>query len=125
MTEADGDPDSAADRITGYALDGLVTLLGLSRDIGIHSDLDTLLQRVEAAALRVLDCERLTVFLNEPLARELRSRLATGTFAYAMGVGPIVAMGPPIGKKTSGVTQASSGDRPAQALPLGMRGLLM
>ena len=46
MTEADGDPDSAADRTTGYALDGLVTPLGLSRDIGIHSDLDTLLQRV-------------------------------------------------------------------------------
>ena len=81
MTEADGDLDSAADRTSGYALDGLVTLLGLSRDIGIHSDLDTLLQRVEAAALHVLDCERLTVFLNEPLARELRSRLATGARA--------------------------------------------
>lgn len=78
MTEADGPPDSATDFSAHYALDGLVTLLALSRDIGIHADLDTLLQRVEIAALRVLDCERLTVFLNEPLAQDLRSRLATG-----------------------------------------------
>lgn len=61
-----------------YSLDGLVTLLVLSRDIGVHSDLDTLLRRVEAAALQVLDCERLTVFLNEPLNNDLHSRLATG-----------------------------------------------
>jgi|SRR5688572_2024365 phosphoserine phosphatase RsbU/P len=61
-----------------YPLDGLVTLLALSRDIGIHSDLDTLLRRVEAAALRVLDCERLSVFVNEPMSQDLRSRLATG-----------------------------------------------
>jgi phosphoserine phosphatase len=70
--------DSGSDHTPHYALDGLVTLLALSRDIGIHSDLDTLLRRVEVAALRVLDCERLTVFLNEPLAQDLRSRLATG-----------------------------------------------
>ena len=44
----------------------------------MHSDLDTLLRQVETAALRVLDCERLTVFVNEPLANDLRSRLATG-----------------------------------------------
>jgi phosphoserine phosphatase len=63
---------------TGYPLDGLVVLLGLSRDIGIHLDLDTLLRRVETAALRVLECERLTVFMTEPLSNQLRSRLATG-----------------------------------------------
>ena len=61
-----------------YSLDGLVTLLALSRDVGIHGDLDVLLQRVEEAALRVLDCERLTVFLYEPVAQDLCSRLATG-----------------------------------------------
>jgi phosphoserine phosphatase len=55
-----------------------VTLLALSRDIGIHSDLDMLLRRVEAAALRILDCERFTVFINEPMSQDLRSRLATG-----------------------------------------------
>ena len=63
------DPPSNPDRITHYALDGLVTLLALSRDIGIHSDLDTLLRRVENAALRALDCERLTVFVNEPMSQ--------------------------------------------------------
>jgi phosphoserine phosphatase len=74
-TEARG---PGPDRTTHYALDGLVRLLALSRDIGIHSDLDTLLRRVEAAALRILDCERLTVFINEPMNKDLRSRLATG-----------------------------------------------
>src|SRR5215216_2770135 len=77
MADGSGPPEASTEPAR-YALDGLITLLGLSRDIGIHLDLDTLLQRVEAAALRVLDCERLTVFLNEPLTHGLRSRLATG-----------------------------------------------
>lgn len=72
------DPESAPPSTSQYRLDGLVTLLGLSRDISVHSDLDSLLRRVETAAVRVLDCERLTVFLNEPLANDLLSRLATG-----------------------------------------------
>ena len=70
--------EPAARRATHHSLNGLVTLLELSREIGVHSDLDTLLRRVETAALRILDCERLTVFVNEPLANDLRSRLATG-----------------------------------------------
>ena len=72
------DPESASASSTPYSLDGLVTLLELSRDISMHSDLDALLRRVETAALRVLDCERITVFMNEPLANDLLSRLATG-----------------------------------------------
>jgi phosphoserine phosphatase len=72
------DSESASDSSTRHSLNGLVMLLELSRDISTHSDLDTLLRRVEAAALRVLDCERMTVFLNEPLANDLLSRLATG-----------------------------------------------
>jgi len=55
-----------------------MTLVELSRDLAAHADLDTLLRRVETAALLVLDCERFTVFVNEPLANALRSRLATG-----------------------------------------------
>jgi adenylate cyclase len=61
-----------------YSLDGLEILLDLSQHIGICLDLDTLLGRIEVAALRVLDCERLTVFLCEPITHDLRSRLATG-----------------------------------------------
>jgi phosphoserine phosphatase RsbU/P len=72
------DPESSTEDATRYSLDGLVTLMELSRDINVLSDLDMLLRRVEAAALRVLNCERLTVFLTEPLANDLRSRLATG-----------------------------------------------
>ena len=67
-----------ARRTTGYSFDGLLTLAELSRQLSVHSDLDVILRQVEQAALRILDCERLTVFVNEPLANALRSRLATG-----------------------------------------------
>src|SRR5262245_61193449 len=78
MTEPTVLTDTAPDAETRYFLDGLVTLLELSRDIGVCSDLDALLHRIESAALRAIDCERLTVFLAEPLTQDLRSRLATG-----------------------------------------------
>ena len=68
----------AARRAMQYSLEDLVTLIELSRELSVPSDLDTLLRRVERTALRVLDCERLTVFVNEPLANDLRSRFATG-----------------------------------------------
>ena len=67
-----------ARRPTEYSFDALLTVLELSRQLSVPSDLDTLLRRVEDAALHVLDCERLTVFVSEPLANDLRSRLATG-----------------------------------------------
>ena len=77
MTKTSG-AETAAVRTTHYSLNDLITLIELSRDVSVHSDLDMLLRRVESAALRVLDCERFTVFVNEPLANALRSRLATG-----------------------------------------------
>ena len=63
---------------TDYSVNGLVTLLELSRELSLCSDLDTLLRRVEHAALAAFDCERLTVFVNEPPANALCSRVATG-----------------------------------------------
>jgi phosphoserine phosphatase len=77
MTKGCG-AEPAARPALPYSLDGLVTLLELSRELSVPSDLDVILRHVEQAALRVLDCERLTVFVNEPLANALRSRLATG-----------------------------------------------
>jgi phosphoserine phosphatase len=59
--------------------DALVAILELSRDIGLWADLPTLLARIEATALMVLGCERLSVFTWGPAENELRSRLATGT----------------------------------------------
>ena len=64
---------------TDHSRNGLATLLGLFRELGVHSDLDTLLRRVETTALQVLDCERLTIFVNEPRANALCSRVATGS----------------------------------------------
>jgi phosphoserine phosphatase len=60
-------------------LRALRAILELSRDIGLWADLATLLARIEATALAVLECERLTVFTSDPRVHELRSRLATGT----------------------------------------------
>ena len=74
-------PEAAAtDPRTLNVVDGLVALLELSRDVGTCSDLDTLLRRIEATALHVLQCERLTVFVSEPVTNDLRSRLATGAY---------------------------------------------
>ena len=59
-----------------HTLDNLVTLLGVSREIGPAVDLNTLLRRIEEATLRVVGCERVTVFVSD--GHLLRSRLATG-----------------------------------------------
>ena len=56
----------------------LHTLLDVSRELGATLDLHTLLQRIEQAALQVLDCARVTVFLHDRQRDELFSRLATG-----------------------------------------------
>lgn len=77
MTKTPG-AETAVLRTIHYSLNDLITLTELSRDVSMHADLDTWLRRVETAALRVLDCERFTVFVSEPLANALRSRLATG-----------------------------------------------
>jgi phosphoserine phosphatase len=61
------------------AREAQVALLHLLRDVGRSSDLKPLLRRIEATALRILGCERLTIFTNEPSTNELHSRYATGT----------------------------------------------
>ena len=61
-----------------HTLDDLATLLRVSREIGPALDLDTLLRRIEEATLRVIGCERVTVFVLDKERRELRSRFATG-----------------------------------------------
>jgi len=56
----------------------LTVLLEVAREIGATVELDPLLRSIEQAALRVLDCERVTVFLSDAGRGELFSRLATG-----------------------------------------------
>ena len=68
----------AARPTTHHAPRDLVTLLELSRELSVYPDLDTSLRRMETAALHVIDCERLTVFVNEPFANNLHSLFATG-----------------------------------------------
>src|SRR5262249_41213940 len=56
----------------------LQAILEVSRRLGGGSDLGELLQILEQAALQVLDCERISIFLHDRQADELYSRLATG-----------------------------------------------
>ncbi len=56
----------------------LAVLLDVSREIGSTMELDPLLRRIEQAALRVLGCERATVFLHDRSRGELYSKVATG-----------------------------------------------
>jgi phosphoserine phosphatase RsbU/P len=61
-----------------HTLDNVVALLELSREVGPAQDLDTWLRRIEEVTLRVIGCERVTVFVDDPARGQLRSRIATG-----------------------------------------------
>jgi phosphoserine phosphatase len=56
----------------------LDTLIDVSQQLAATIELDRLLKSVEQAALKVLDCERATVFLYDREADELFSKIATG-----------------------------------------------
>jgi phosphoserine phosphatase len=56
----------------------LHAVLEVSRRLGASSDLGELLRIIEQATLQVLGCERISIFLHDPLTDELYSRLATG-----------------------------------------------
>lgn len=56
----------------------LALIVEVVRDLGSTFDLDTLLSRVATTSLRVLNCDRATVFLYDPASDELYSRVATG-----------------------------------------------
>lgn len=59
-------------------VDDLRAVLQLSRELGASSELAPLLCKVETAALRVIGCERATVFIFDPETNELYSSIATG-----------------------------------------------
>lgn len=59
----------------------LLAVLDVTRRLGSEAELQPLLEAIERAALAVLDCERASVFLHDPAAGELVSRVATGGVA--------------------------------------------
>lgn len=63
----------------------LEQILDVTRHLGAIVELDPLLELVTQAAVRVLGCERATVFLYDRAADELYSRAATGMKGSAMG----------------------------------------
>jgi sigma-B regulation protein RsbU (phosphoserine phosphatase) len=72
-------------------LDALSALLRVTRQVGEFLPLDTLLQQIESATLRVLDCERVTVFLIDGARQELYSRIATGEEQIRLPMGRGIA----------------------------------
>jgi phosphoserine phosphatase len=61
-----------------HDVSSLRALIDVSRDLSAATDLDTLIKRIEQAAIRVIQCERVSVFLFDPERDELWSRFATG-----------------------------------------------
>jgi sigma-B regulation protein RsbU (phosphoserine phosphatase) len=66
-----------ADRQTRQIAD-LRAVLEVSRELAATTELTPMLQKIERAALKVLACERATVFIYDRAKGELYSRLATG-----------------------------------------------
>lgn len=76
----------------------LHAVLEVSRELSATNELTPLLQTVEKAALKVLECERATVFLYDEKRNELYSRVATGVeeirFSADLGIaGEVVRTG--------------------------------
>ena len=69
---------SAPDALKDKKLADLHALLEVSCQLGAGSELGPLLLTIEQASLRVLDCERTTIFLYDRQSDELYSRVATG-----------------------------------------------
>jgi phosphoserine phosphatase len=59
-------------------IEDLLQVLDITRRLAVTPDLESLLLRIEEAALGVLDCERATVYVHDPVTDELVSRVATG-----------------------------------------------
>ncbi len=59
-------------------VEDLTTLLEVTKQMAASTELVPLLRSVELAALKVLDCERATVFLYDDCADELYAKVATG-----------------------------------------------
>ena len=57
-------------------LSDLHTLLDVSCELGATTELGPLLKTIQQATLRVLECERCTIFLYDARTDELYSRLA-------------------------------------------------
>lgn len=68
----------SADNSPEKQIQDLQTVLEVSRELGATIELAPLLRKVEQAALKVLECERATVFLYDADRHELVSRVATG-----------------------------------------------
>lgn len=73
----------------------LQAVLEVAREITATNELQPLLAKVEQAALKVLDCERATVFIYDHDRQELYSRVATGVdeirFSVDQGIAGEVA----------------------------------
>jgi phosphoserine phosphatase RsbU/P len=61
--------------------ENLRRILEIARYMAVTNDLDVLLGTIVEAACEVLECDRATIFLHDPAAKELFSRVAKGVDA--------------------------------------------
>src|SRR6185503_19057758 len=74
--EAQPDQPSASDRLSD---EQMRMVLDISKMLAVPSDLDPLLFRIAEAATELLECERASIFLHDPLTNELWTKVALKT----------------------------------------------
>lgn len=84
MTDPHAPTPGGRDDDSSRRVADLEQLIEVAGRLGATVELDPLLEAIAAAAIAVLDCERATVFLYDPKAQELSSRLATGIAGSAI-----------------------------------------
>lgn len=63
----------------GISLDQMSLVLGVSRMLAVTADLDPLMRKMAEAVTALLDCERASIFLHDPRADQLWTKVAIGT----------------------------------------------
>jgi sigma-B regulation protein RsbU (phosphoserine phosphatase) len=89
------DAEAGARHTEGERIAALLEVLDVSRQLGATVELQPLLETLERSALKVLNCERATVFVYNRSSEELHSRVATGVgelrFSATQGIAGEVA----------------------------------
>lgn len=91
--------------------DDLMRLIDISRQMAVTIELEPLLKSIEQAALQILDCERVSIFLYDRNRDELFSKIATGVDVIRFPANKGIAGEAAQTRKTINVTDAYSDPR--------------
>src|SRR5688500_19628408 len=76
-----GQPPLAASAVPGSAITAgqMQLVLDVSRALAVTPELDTLLKKIAEATTALLDCERASIFLHDPVTDPLWTKVALHT----------------------------------------------